>query len=382
MRFWLILFSILFLFSGCSLVAEDECSESKVPAVSTTVEKPVFDDVFGVSVDRSTSWYVDGGKIYKNCKEVSFKGINWFGFETRDLMLHGVWTGRTVDEFLKQARSLGFNAMRLPVSPEAMSMLPSSWGLPTANENFRNVLDKLRDNGFYVLLDLHNCNYQSGFQVGDPSGCSGYTREDWYSTLRQLAYVSKEYENIWGIDLFNEPHKLSWREWRDASNRATQEILTINPKILSVVEGVNSFNTENGGYWTYWGENLTEASRLPVAGPKSRIVYSPHVYGPSVAWQQYFSDPTFPKNMEKIWDVHFGYMIEKGYPIFIGEWGGRYTEVDKIWQDAFVDYLIKRGIKSWYYWSWNANSGDTGGVLLDDWKTVNENKMKLLRRIM
>ena len=33
---------------------------------------------------------------------------------------------------------------------------------------------------------------------------------------------------------------------------------------------------------------------------------------------------------------------------------------------------------SWTYWSWNPNSGDTGGILADDWTTVNTNKQDII----
>jgi hypothetical protein len=33
---------------------------------------------------------------------------------------------------------------------------------------------------------------------------------------------------------------------------------------------------------------------------------------------------------------------------------------------------------SWTFWSWNPNSGDTGGILNDDWTTVNQTKHNLL----
>ncbi len=33
---------------------------------------------------------------------------------------------------------------------------------------------------------------------------------------------------------------------------------------------------------------------------------------------------------------------------------------------------------SWTWWSWNPNSGDTGGILADDWTTVLQNKVALL----
>ena len=31
------------------------------------------------------------------------------------------------------------------------------------------------------------------------------------------------------------------------------------------------------------------------------------------------------------------------------------------------------------YWSWNPNSGDTGGIARDDWKTVNQQKQSILQ---
>jgi cellulase/cellobiase CelA1 len=52
-----------------------------------------------------------------------------------------------------------------------------------------------------------------------------------------------------------------------------------------------------------------------------------------------------------------------------------------VWQDALVDYLVGKGIGSAFYWTWNPNSGDTGGILRDDWSTVREDKLTLLRRL-
>jgi hypothetical protein len=33
---------------------------------------------------------------------------------------------------------------------------------------------------------------------------------------------------------------------------------------------------------------------------------------------------------------------------------------------------------SWTYWSWNANSGDSGGILRDDWISVEQAKVNAL----
>jgi endoglucanase len=52
-----------------------------------------------------------------------------------------------------------------------------------------------------------------------------------------------------------------------------------------------------------------------------------------------------------------------------------------VWLNSLVTYLGRNtganGI-NWTFWSWNPNSGDTGGILNDDWTTVNQAKHNLL----
>ena len=337
------------------------------------------DDIYGELVPYTVSWRVESGKIYNEGKEVSFKGINWFGFETTTLSAHGLWVGRSVDSYMSQIKDLGFNALRLPLSPEVFDPNhTSSHGKRSPLENLKDVLWSAQNHKINVLLDLHNCSHHKNLS-GSPINCG--TQEDWFKTLEQIARISKEFSSVMGVDLFNEPHALSWKQWVAMSSDAGKRVLAINPRILIFVEGVANLDTDNAGYGAFWGENMVEAANLVPSIPLSRLVLAPHVYGPSVAWQGYFSDPSFPKNMESIWDAHFGYLTNKGYTLAIGEFGGRYVGKDKIWQDAFVDYLIKKDIKNFFYWSLNPNSGDTGGILYDDWKSVNWDKMNLIKRL-
>lgn len=114
---------------------------------------------------------------------------------------------------------------------------------------------------------------------------------------------------------------------------------------------------------------------------------SPHVYGPDVFRQSYFDDPNFPDNMPLIWETHFGYLTLEDYTIAIGEFGGKYGHLggdpdDVIWQNSIIDYFIDKGICNFFYWSWNPNSGDTGGILQDDWINIWEDKYDNLKRLM
>src|SRR5258708_32603068 len=77
-----------------------------------------------------------------------------------------------------------------------------------------------------------------------------------------------------------------------------------------------------------------------------------------------------------IWQQHWAYLQT---PVFVGEFGGRSTgqDTEGVWQRSLVAFLHTHDI-SYAYWAWNPNSGDTGGILKDDWKTVNQSKLDVL----
>ena len=67
-----------------------------------------------------------------------------------------------------------------------------------------------------------------------------------------------------------------------------------------------------------------------------------------------------------------------------------HTDLDKRWLGDFVKYLnaVDEGndgehepIYSWMWWAYNANSGDTGGIVTDDWQKFNWEKINYLRNL-
>ena len=128
-----------------------------------------------------------------------------------------------------------------------------------------------------------------------------------------------------------------------------------------------------------WGENLAGVKAAPVKlSDQQKLVYTPHTYGPGVFMQSYFSDARFPANMEAVWEAHFAFVQRStGQPIVIGEIGGTYVGLDRQWQDWAISQVKKRGMGIFYF-CLNPDSKDTGGLLLDDWTTVNAAKIELL----
>jgi endoglucanase len=346
-----------------------------------------------------TGYTAASGKLFKDGTEIKLFGLNWFGLETSNHVLHGLWTGRPLANFLTDIKSKGFNALRLPVSPETINPgFPISGG-PGIGEDFAALggrdgrvaleyaLAKAQAAGVFVLIDFHTCNpAQIGGGLPDgPISCPGYSLTRWLADLQTLATLSKTFTNVVGIDLDNEPHGLTWSAWASLASQGGQAVLAVNPNLTIWVEGVGNASP-SGGLGANWGQNLFEAG--PITGiPANRLVFSPHSYGPSVAVQSYFSDSSYPANMPGIWDTLFGHLVGQGFTVVPGEFGGHYTtsstpsQNDKLWQDSYVSYLINKGTTSNFYWCLNPNSGDTGGTLLDDWLTWNTDKLTLLQRL-
>src|SRR6202035_1517788 len=105
-----------------------------------------------------------------------------------------------------------------------------------------------------------------------------------------------------------------------------------------------------------------------------------HDYGPGVYWQRWFSAADFPANLPGIWRVHWAFLQQDGVaPVLVGEFGGRSvgSDAEGVWQRTLLGFLRDNGL-SYTYWAWNPDSGDTGGLLADDWTTLDQRKLAML----
>ncbi|MFF7136797.1 endoglucanase [Streptomyces sp. SAI-126] len=335
-------------------------------------------------------WHTSGRQILDaSGQPVRIAGINWFGFETGNNVVHGLWS-RDYKSMIDQMKSLGYNTIRIPFSDDIFKSgtVPNSIDFSGGKNaglqglNSLGVLDRIvsyaGQDGLKVILDRHR---------PDSGGQSAlwYTaavpESTWIANLKALATRYKGQDTVVGIDLHNEPHDPAcWgcgdtaTDWRLAAQRAGNAVLGINPDLLIFVEGVQTFNGVSG----WWGGNLMGVAQYPVQlNVANRVVYSAHDYATSVAQQSWFSDPSFPANMPGIWDKYWGYIFKQNIaPVWVGEFGTTLqSTVDQKWLAALVSYLRPTSTYGadafhWTFWSWNPNSGDTGGILKDDWQTV------------
>ena len=332
---------------------------------------------------------------------VRMTGLNWFGAETGNYTFHGLWS-RNYKDMVDQMASLGYNTVRVPYSDQLFDpgSTPNSID---ANSNPDliglsgiQILDKvigyIGSKGMRVVLDQHRPD--SGAQ--SPLWYTAqYPESRWISDWTMLAQRYKGNPTVVGMDLHNEPHTIQggggacWgcgataTDWRLAAERGGNAILAVNPDVLIIVEGIDCVSGAGDPQCGWWGGNLSAAAQYPVRLSKSdKLVYSAHEYATSVFHQTWFDDPTFPANMPALWDHFFGYLVKQHIaPVLVGEFGSTLADPkDKVWLQNLLAYMGTgpTGI-SFTYWSWNPDSGDTGGILKDDWTTVDQNKQSLLQ---
>jgi endoglucanase len=87
----------------------------------------------------------------------------------------------------------------------------------------------------------------------------------------------------------------------------------------------------------------------------------------------------FPRNLPAVWNSNWAYLKEQNIaPVLLGEFGGSTgNDAEGTWQRTLVAFLKQHHI-SYTYWCLNPNSGDTGGLLTNNWKTVDQAKLNLL----
>jgi aryl-phospho-beta-D-glucosidase BglC (GH1 family) len=346
-------------------------------------------------------------------------GVNWFGFNASERVFHGLWSGN-ITEITKGMADRGINLVRVPISTQLLL----EWKAGTFSSSNVNTyvnpellgmnglqifdywLGLCERYGLKVMLDVHSAEADN----------SGHLAAMWYkgSITPELFYQGWEWvttryrgnDTIVAMDLENEPHgkvtenpRAKWDgstdvdNWRYAAETAARRILAINPELLVVVEGIEIYpragaswsSVSEGDYYSnWWGGNLRGVRDLPVdlGANADQLVYSPHDYGPLVYEQPWFAR-SFDKTSltDDVWRPNWLYIHEnRTAPLLIGEWGGRLGQDARqdAWMTALRD-LITQYRLSQTFWCLNPNSGDTGGLLLDDWKTWDEQKYALLK---
>jgi hypothetical protein len=227
--------------------------------------------------------------------------------------------------------------------------------------------------------------------------------------------------NPWviGCDIYNEPINIGWSQWATWVEACANHIHTIAPDWVIFVQGAGRNPALNGGDNEFWaGGNLEEVRTRPITlNLANRVAYSPHEYGHSVypsSWFRREGQPipeNWPLNLYVKRRYHYSYIFEEGIaPIWVGEFGGRFGYLgaspgnsdgtanglyEREWLTSMINHMNgdydgngttnltspSMGM-SFCYWSFNANSMDTQGLMYQDWDGIHVQRRALLDPLM
>ncbi len=367
--------------------------------------------------------HTDGRRILdKNGKEVWLTGVNWFGYNTGTNTFDGLWNSQLAPT-VKSIADHGFNLIRVPISAQLINQW-SAGEYPKANYNnayntelndmnslqiFDYFLKLAEQNGMKVMPDIHCAETDAQGHNVNLWYTSKVTVEDYYHALEWFADRYKNNDTIIAFDIKNEPHgkpnetnKAIWNNstdinnWKYTAETAAKRILAKNPNLLIMVEGTEIFPISSSNmdyhstnskdyYFNWWGGNLRGVKNYPVNLGKyqDKLVYSPHDYGPTVYEQPWFQGGyDYNSLMKDCWHDNWFYIYEDNTaPLLIGEWGGFMREPNLKWMTC-MRQLIKTYHLNHTFWCFNANSGDTGGLVLDDFKTWDNEKYSFVKEVL
>ena len=347
---------------------------------------------------------------------------NWYGAEGTAQDPQGLWN-RGYQSMLDQILAQKFDTVRLPFSQDTLhstaTVTTASNGELYLNGSYMSktadggqngslagltplqTMDKIVQYadkiGLNIVLDHHRMTAGDGGTENGLwyiPGSSTYTVQSWQQDWQMLAARFAGDKSVIGADLQNEPYQGTWgdggaNDWAAAAQNAGNLVLQKNPNWLIFIEGIQTY----AGQSYFWGGNLMGVASHPIAlNIPNKLVYSPHDYGPSVANQPWFSDPSYPNNLPSIYDQYWGYIYKNSTaPIWVGEMGGAITSNSQVTQaqatgtqqylTEITNYMKTGGTMttlpvgkspiSWAIFAWNNVNTDVQGIMNSDWQTIN-----------
>jgi endoglucanase len=351
-------------------------------------------------------WHTGGNRILdSNGQQVRIAGINWYGFETPDRVVHGL-TSQDYRTILQTVKAQGYNTVRIPFSNQ-MIELPNthlniryenvlgSMNLDLQRQDSLGVLDRIvayaGSIGLKIILDNHRSSAGDGPEQSGLWYTADYPESAWIADWVTLAKRYRNDSAVIGFDLRNEPHNAEhggacWdcggaNDWHLAAERAGNAILAANPNVLIFVEGVDTYRQDR--YW--WGGNLEGVAKSPVVLTKpNRVVYSPHEYGPRESSQPWFTAATTYDSLSAVWTQHWAYISNNGIaPVWLGEFGTTNNSADILgstpgtegqWFQSLVQFLATDRNLNWTFWALNGE--DSYGLLNSNYDPSSANRLK------
>ena len=240
----------------------------------------------------------------------------------------------------------GVTVMQLPFRWERIQKNIGGLLDPTELSYMKRFLSDCSASGVMVVLNMHNfARYKMNnieYIVGSPEVPVVAYRDVW----KKIAFALRGYENIYALDIMNEPHDMGQHSWFNAAQEAISGIREVNKNIYVMVEGENYSNAPT------WAENNDQLKNLK--DPSNNIIYNAHCYFDNDFSGKYakgYDESNInPQTGVEYVTPFINWLKANGKKGFVGEFGvpkndGRWLVV----MDNFLQFLTANGISGSYW---------------------------------
>jgi aryl-phospho-beta-D-glucosidase BglC (GH1 family) len=293
--------------------------------------------VSGLHVVRNT--LVDGTKT------VRLFGVDRSGTEYSCIQNNGFFDGPVDQAAVSAILSWHVNAVRVPLNEDCWLGINGSPG-PYSGSAYVNAMSQwvslLRQNGLYVILDLH-WNVGGGNQANGQQEMadSDHAPAFWTS-------VASTFKSDLGIvfDLYNEPHDISWSCWLNGGCQTNGWNVAGMNQLVSAVRSAGAHNVVMAGGLSYAGD-LTQWLANKPTDPLNNLAASLHVYNYAFA------------NSQSIWTSDVA-PVAAQVPVITGELGE--NDCGQGFVDQYMSWADSMGSSiSYVGWAWNADFNCNSG---------------------
>jgi endoglycosylceramidase len=254
--------------------------------------------------------------------------------------------------YLDTAKSMGFNAVRLPISWAELEPTPGRYSARYLNL-VRKIVNLAEDRRIYIVLDMHQFR-MSGFpswilakhRTADEAAFHFWSdlplQTELVNAWKMLSSSFKDEKAVLGYDLLNEPYggPIPWQEFAP----------TLNDFYSRLILGIRSIDTRHAILFEPVEGVSLLGEHIALKPQGSGLVFSPHAYISGSAQHLEYAVSRLYNLTVNVWNI----------PLWIGEFGGAIVQIKDeeslnsltVMLDLFDRYKL-----GWAYWILGETTG-------------------------
>lgn len=297
--------------------------------------------------------------------------------------IDGTHYGYPTEKCLDYFKSKGLKLIRFPFRWERIQYTINGSLVQTEMAKMKRFVKAAEERGMPVILDMHNFARYSfdGGATRTRIGDTGLTTENLWDVWMKLALEFKQFSNIWGYDIMNEPYDMATpNQWKEIAQAVIYKIRSVDTKTPIIISGDRY---SSAYYWPQFSDNLKD-----LIDPSDKLIYQAHVYfdnDHSGTYKKSFAEEK-ANDLTGVQRVKpfVEWLIKNNKVGFIGEYGVPSDEPGYLpVLENMLKYLSENGVPG-TYWSagprWTESDPHTMSAQPTENYTKDKPQMKVLEK--